>query len=154
MIDIFVKAWDENKNKLEEYFKSHKMEEYSEYNTLVKLLFEKVINPYLLKDNDNKSPFNDSFRTDLMTEIDDGDYQGDKIYLIPQNHYQPSPYQYVFTYNSYGSCSGCDTLLAIINGYEDEYPIEGDIKYLMTLCLHLLQRCRYLIDEKEYYNEI
>lgn len=154
MISNFVKAWDENKNKLEEYFKSHKMEEYSEYNALVKLLFEKVINPYLLKDNDNKSPFNDSFRTDLMTEIDDGDYQGDKIYLIPKNHYQPAPYQYVFTYNSYGSCSGCDTLLAIVEYNTDKYPNEQEVEELMTLCLHLLQRCKYLCDEEQYFNEV
>lgn len=154
MINIFVEAWDENKSNLKDYFRSHKMEEYDEYKTLVKLLFEKVINPYLSKDICNKSPFNDSFRTDLITEIDDGDYQGDKIYLIPQNRYQPSPYQYVFTYNSYGSCSGCDTLLSIIGYNTDKYPDELKVEELMILCLHLLQRCRYLIDKEEYWNEV
>ena len=47
MIQKFVEAWDGNKSKLEEHLKTHRMEEYDEYEKLVKLLFEIVINPYI-----------------------------------------------------------------------------------------------------------
>lgn len=40
--------------------------------------------------------------------IDDGEYQGTLLFLVPQETYQPCTYWYVFV--SYGSCSGCDTM--------------------------------------------
>lgn len=148
MINNFVKAWDENKNKLEEYFKSHKMEEYDNYTALVKLLFDVVINPYLRNNN------LDYFDTNFLTTIDDGDYQGSQIFLIPEYHYQPSPYNYVFTHCEYGSCSGCDLLLSIQLYDTDKLPDDEQIRDHMTLCLHLLQRCKYLCDKEEYLNEV
>ena len=48
-----------------------------------------------------------------ITCIDNGDYQGTLLYLIPENTYQPAEYQYLMTYVGYGSCSGCDTLQSI-----------------------------------------
>ena len=48
-----------------------------------------------------------------ITCIDNGDYQGTLLYLIPENTYQPAEYQYLMTYVNYGSCSGCDTLQSI-----------------------------------------
>lgn len=48
-----------------------------------------------------------------ITCIDNGDYQGTLLYLIPKNTYQPAEYQYLMTYVGYGSCSGCDTLQSI-----------------------------------------
>ena len=50
MIKKFVEAWDENKGKLEEYFKATPQSEYQEYKDLVKLLFDVVINPYMGSD--------------------------------------------------------------------------------------------------------
>lgn len=47
MIKEFVEAWDANKNKLEDYFRNTKQEEYDSYEDLVKKLFKVVINPYL-----------------------------------------------------------------------------------------------------------
>lgn len=52
-------------------------------------------------------------------QIDDGDYQGTLLFVIPENTYQPSTYWAVKVY--YGSCSGCDTLQAI-HSYNDEPP--------------------------------
>lgn len=48
MIKIFGKAWVENKDKLEGYFRNTKQEEYDSYEKIVKKLFEVVINPYLI----------------------------------------------------------------------------------------------------------
>jgi len=140
MIKEFVKAWDINKAKLEEYIKTHKQEEYDSYEKLVKILFQIVINPY----------FKEILRLDVwdceyIHVIDDGDYQGTQIFLIPSTPYQPTVEDYVITHQYYGSCSGCDTLLAIMN-YDKGIPTEEQVKDYMTLELHILQRCKYLSD--------
>ena len=150
MIQEFVKAWDANKTKLEECLRTHRQEEYEQYKDLVRLLFEVVINPYIEKTN--HTPFN----VELIHEIDDGAYQGDLLFIIPKNTYQPSPYDYVWTHQSYGSCSGCDLLLQIqwCDGPDAyELPSDKQVKEYMQLELHLLQRCRYIIDKKTYWDE-
>lgn len=81
-----------------------------------------------------------------MTVIDNGDYQGTQIFIIPSNTYQPSVEDYVYTNTYYGSCSGCDTLQAISN-YEEGFPDEEQIKDYMELSLHLLQKCKWLKEE-------
>lgn len=47
---------------------------------------------------------------------------------------------YLMTCVSYGSCSGCDTLLAIseYRSVEDEAPNEDDIDEYMDLCRHMV----------------
>ena len=66
MIQKFVEAWDANKASLEEHLKTHRMEEYDEYDKLVKLLFEIVINPYI--STQDETPYD----VEKMTVIDDG----------------------------------------------------------------------------------
>lgn len=135
MIQKFVKAWGANKEHLEEHLKTHGMEEYNEYAKLVRLLFEIVINPYLLVNEEN------TYNLDKMTVIDDGDYQGTQLFIIPQDTYQPCQWEYVMTHQYYGSCSGCDLLMGITR-YDDGQPDDEQLRELMTLCLHLLQRCK------------
>ncbi len=78
-----------------------------------------------------------------LTVIDDSDYQGTQIFIIPKDVYQPKIGDYVMTNNYYGSCSGCDTLKGIRN-YEDGLPSEQQVKEYMNLALHLVQRLKYL----------
>jgi len=146
MIREFVEAWDANKNVLEEHFKTHDMEQYSEYSTLVRLLFNLVINPYL---TDNGQTV---FALDIAG-VDDGDYQGTQLFILHRDTYQPDISDYVVTHQYYGSCSGCDTLMAIHDCTEG-LPSEHQLKEYMMLCLHLLQRCKYLYTEEEHSNEI
>ena len=47
MIKKFVNAWDKNKGSLEEYIRTTNQCEYSSYDKLVRILFDKVINPYI-----------------------------------------------------------------------------------------------------------
>ena len=47
MIKEFVEAWNENRDKLEDYFRNTKQREYDEYKDIVEKLFKIVINPYL-----------------------------------------------------------------------------------------------------------
>lgn len=137
MIDKFVKAWDANKSQLKAYLSSHKMRDYDQYELLVKALFKEVINPYLAKCDD------DTFDLSRMTIIDDGQYQGTYLFIIPKDTYQPCYDDYVMTYSYYGSCSGCDAILAITDYEDNALPDEKQANEFFTLCLHLLQHCIY-----------
>ena len=141
MIKNFVKAWDANKENLRVYIASHDQEEYNSYEKIVRMIFEQVINPYL------KGTEYYEFDLDKIHEIDDGDYQGTLVYVIPHETYQPSQWDYIITYVGYGSCSGCDTLLAI-SGYDDDKPTDEQVKDYMGLCLNILQNCKYPYNEE------
>ena len=146
MVKRFVYAWDRNKDKLEEFIKTHKQEEYDSYEELVKLLFNVVINPGC---KEFKYPWCEGFKTDDILEIDNGDYQGSLIYILHIDTYQPSVCEYVYTSVEYGSCCVCDTLQGIESrgNYSDELPNEQQVKDYMELCLDLLQNCHMM---KEY----
>ena len=146
MIKEFVEAWEENKNKLEDYFRNTEQKEYDEYSKIVKKLFEIVINSHL--EEKGKYPLEKGFDVENMTIVDDGDYQGTQIFIIPLKTYQPDIIDYIYTNTYYGSCSGCDTLLNITSYNTDEKPDEEQIKDYMTLALHLLQKCKWLQEEK------
>jgi hypothetical protein len=136
MIKDFVKAWDANKKRLSEHIASSEQSNYSDYVSIVKMLFEQVINPYLVAND--MTPYN----VDNLHEIDDGDYQGTLLYLIPKKTYQPSYYEYVATYVYYGSCSCCDTLQGI-QCYGGGLPNQDQVKEYVDLCLDILQQCKY-----------
>lgn len=135
MIKEFVERWDKYKGDLEKYFRNTRQEEYSDYKDIVKALFKEVINKEEIDGYE--------FDLDKMTIIDDGDYQGTQIFIIPLDTYQPSVEEYVITNTYYGSCSGCDTLLAI-SCCDDGIPNEKQVKDYMELALHLLQKCKWL----------
>ena len=139
MIKKFVEKWDKYKGNLENYFRNTRQEEYQDYKDIVKALFENVIN------KDETDSWN-KFNLEEMTLIDDGDYQGTQIFIIPLDTYQPDINSYVVTNTYYGSCSGCDTLLGISN-YEQGLPTDKQIKDYMELALHLLQKCKWLEEE-------
>lgn len=92
MIKEFVERWDKYKNDLEKYFRTTKQEEYDTYDKIVRALFKEVIN----KEETN----GDIFDLNRMTVIDDGDYQGTQIFIIPLGYYQPSIEDYIVT-NTY-----------------------------------------------------
>ena len=74
-----------------------------------------------------------------ITEIDNGDYQGTYIYLIPFDSYQPCEWEYLMTFAGYGSCSGCDTLQAIESlGDYDVPPNDEQLKELLQLCKDIM----------------
>lgn len=144
MIKEFVEAWDKNKDKLEKYFTDTIQTEYDSYSQIVRKLFEIVINPYMEETTNWR--LDDGFILDKMKVIDDGDYQGTQIFIIPLNTYQPSVEEYVYTNTYYGSCSGCDTLYSISSYDTDEKPNENQVRAYMELALHLLQKCKWLED--------
>ena len=136
MVQELILQWEENKFKLEDYFRTTKQSEYCSYKKIVTKIFELCL------------PMADEFfGFDLskMKVIDDGDYQGTQIFIIPKNMYQPSIYDYIMTNTYYGSCSSCDTLLSIYN-YNDGLPTDEQVKDYMTLALHLVQKLKWLAE--------
>jgi hypothetical protein len=133
MIKEVINQWDKNKEKLESYFKTTKQEEIAgNYLSIVKKLFELVL-------------LDDEWDIEKITVVDDGDYQGTQLFIIPKKTYQPSFDDYLITHTYYGSCSGCDTLESIRN-YNDELPTHEQVSEYMTLALHLIQKMQKLVD--------
>lgn len=139
MIKEFVELWEKNKSNLRESLAEKKCEGIS-YESLVEMIVTEILN-----DGRTELEYED-YDVKKMTVIDDGDYQGTEIFIIPQNVYQPNVDEYIYTHTYYGSCSGCDTLLGIV-GYSDEVPDEEQLNDLMTLCLHLLQRFKKMEED-------
>ena len=76
-------------------------------------------------------------------KIDDGDYQGTLVYVIGSTGYQPSTYWYVKV--SYGSCSGCDTLKAVLDDHAS--GSDQQLDELMTLALHVVQGLKQMAED-------
>jgi hypothetical protein len=134
MISSIIEQWENNKSKLENYFRTTDQYEYCGYKQIVEKLFELCI---------TNADEHCGFNIKRMTVIDDGDYQGTKLFIIPKDTYQPSVDDYITTHTYYGSCSGCDTLQSIC-GYDYGLPTEEQIKLYMTLVLHLVQKLKWL----------
>ncbi len=133
-LDI-IKLWEENKSRLREYFSTTKQSEYDDYKIILRKIVELVL-------NNNNSGYLE-YDAENISVIDNGDYQGTLVFLIPRDTYQPSEDDYLVTYVSYGSCSGCD-ILQSIHSYDCGLPDEDQIKDYMTLCLHLIQKMKSL----------
>lgn len=151
MLDIFVKAWDKNNKKLLKYFEEKSPNSYQD---IVEKVVSEVLNPYLTDENNNVDyPLCNGLALSSMTVIDNGDYQGTTIYVIPCETYQPSINDYYVTHNYYGSCSVCD----VFEGIESDYNLwdseqadkRGAAKAFHTLALHILQRFKELGGDNE-----
>lgn len=125
MIKFAIQQWDKNKGELEKHYRSLDSFGCLAYKDIVKNLVK-----FVYSDHEYK------YDSEKITEIDNGEYQGTVLYMIPKNTYQPSEDDYLLTYTGYGSCSGCDALLGI---QYDEETREEQIRGLMALSLHLVQ---------------
>lgn len=146
MIKEFVEAWETNKGNLEKYFRNNEQFRYDDYDKILELLIKKVINPYLVEKVESY-PMSKGLSVKNITKIDDCEYQGTQIYIIPFNTYNPDIEDYIYTHNYYGSCSGCDTLLNISN-YDEGLPTDEQVKGYMSIALHLLQKMKFLENEE------
>ena len=130
MIEAFTKAWDERKHEIEIKFQNGHPSSYQD-------IVEAVI--WILDDSDD---FNNP-DPGRITVIDHGDYQGNFLFIIAADGYQPRDYWFVMV--GYGSCSGCDALADISSdGEYSELPNEQQVKDYMTLALHILQGLKVL----------
>ena len=138
MIEEFVKYWEAHKDNLKLWFEGKLVDgEEPTYKDIVVAIVDNVFNA----DDDNYA----SFSTDVV-ELDDGDYQGTKIFIIHRDAYEPDLDDYYYTSDYYGSCGGCDTLLRIYETVQDD---KEKVKLLMNVALNLLQRFHKFLDGNE-----
>ena len=120
MLKYCTEKWEENKHYLREALERFDLHnEQMDYKVLMSLVITHIL--------ENK------WDSENFTTIDDGDYQGTLLFVIPEKLYQPCASNYLMTYVSYGSCSYCDTMQNIL--YESDDKVED----LMTLALHMIQ---------------
>lgn len=137
MIKYCLQKWEENKDRLEQSLRTRTDLNDCCYMDLVKLVVHDILNGGETEFSYNKVLWD----TDKITEIDNGDYQGTLLYLIPSDTYQPSEYDYLMTYVDYGSCCGCDTLQHIqyvFGAYDNHYLTDEQIPMFMKLCKDLI----------------
>jgi hypothetical protein len=128
MILNYVKQWEERKHLLEQWLNEN---EPNSYESIYEMLFNLVVT----KPNDDEYSEWDWGR---FVKIDDGSFQGNEIYILCSNEYQPSLTDYIFTSVAYGSCSVCDTFQSI-EMLEDKAE---RVKQYMTLALHMVQETK------------
>lgn len=140
MLKIIAKKWDENKDKLRSILAERTDLNSVDYIDLVKLSFETIYN-YGLDDykTEHYVGYGDLISLDLdkIHIIDDGDYQGTLLYIIPFNTYQPCEFEYLMTYVGYGSCSGCDALESI-QAWDEKKLTDRQVEDFMRLCKDIL----------------
>lgn len=131
MIKYCLDKWNANHKRLEAVLAADTALNKCDYKYLVKLVVKHILN------GPADSVIDDEWDAENITEVDNGDYQGTLLFLIPRNTYQPSEYEYLMTYTWYGSCSGCDTLQSIQN-YGEEPINDRQLKMFMALCKDLV----------------
>ena len=135
MLKVLVEKWNKNKERLSKALRRTDLE-HVDYKDLVRLTFDEIYNDGV---GDEDYLWYGKLDTKHITEVDDGDYQGTLLFLIPFNRYQPTECDYLMTYIGYGSCSGCDTLQGIQNDLPCYgQPTEQNIADFMGLCRDII----------------
>lgn len=128
MLKYCLEKWNKYKDVLETALRTDDTLYNCDYEYLVGLVTKHILNN---GDNDYR------WSEDNITVIDDGDYQGTLLFLIPKKTYQPSEYEYLMTYIGYGSCSVCDHLQSI-QPWEKRTLNDNEVKNYMFLCKDLI----------------
>lgn len=120
----FVERFDNKRNEIKETlaFLLDTCKDDIDYSDIVRIVIDAIH-----EDDGDPNP-------NAIHEIDDGDYQGMLLFVIPADEWQPYDYWYVRVF--YGSCSACDTLQSILYDSDDR---DQQINDLLTLALHIFQ---------------
>lgn len=120
----FVERFDNKKNEIKETlaFLLDTCKDDIDYSDIVRIVIDAIH-----EDDGDPNP-------NAIHEIDDGDYQGMLLFVIPADEWQPYDYWHVRVF--YGSCSACDTLQSILYDSDDR---DQQINDLLTLALHIFQ---------------
>lgn len=129
MIKYALKKWDENKDVLRNAIQQTEKDKRCtwDYEEIVKLVCRYIF-------NENVSREEPMINVDGITMIDNGDYQGTLLFMLPFDAYQPAEYEYLMTYVGYGSCSGCDTLQCIQADDEDDETEKEMVDSYLGIC--------------------
>lgn len=117
MIKYSLRKWDAGRDTLRRIISQTEKAEryYWNYIDIVKMVCRTILNVNMIEGDPE-------IDVDKITMIDNGDYQGTLLFMLPFCTYQPSESDYLMTFVNYGSCSGCDTL----------QKIQSDDKYAMS----------------------
>lgn len=127
MLKYCKDKWSKNEELLKQALSLEKLDNL-DYEDLVRLSVKWILN----SGENNRG----NWDCDNIKCIDDGDYQGTQLYLIPKNTYQPEEYEYLMTYVGYGSCSGCDTLQSLQMGNVD---VDGYVKLCKDIICNIVK---------------
>lgn len=127
MIKYALRKWDAGKDTLCRIIRqTEERERYHwSYTDIVKMVCRCIFNVNMI-DGDP------TIDVDNITMIDNGDYQGTLLFMLPFDTCQPSESEYLMTFVGYGSCSGCDTLQSIQS--DDKYGHRDETDSYLTLC--------------------
>lgn len=128
MIKYALRKWDAGRDTLRRIISQTEKAEryYWNYIDIVKMVCRCILNVNMIEGDPE-------IDVDKITMIDNGDYQGTLLFMLPFCTYQPpSESDYLMTFVDYGSCSGCDTL-QIIQSNDDPSDQDMTDSYL-TLC--------------------
>ena len=138
MLKYCVDQWEKNKENLRKALEQFDFRnEQMDYEVLMSLVITHILE--------------DKWDSENFIMVDDGDYQGNLLFIIHEKIYQPSEEHYLITYVKYGSCSCYDTMQGIL--YESDTKVED----LMTLALHMIQRMIHPFTyswQEKFYEEI
>lgn len=155
MIEHFVNQWYENKHELESFLEMDydQSEDKRYWGLSYGYLFRKVFELVITETREIRTPFDErwnnySWDWDRFQIIDHGEYQGEMIFIMVPNVYQPSlDKDYYFTSVSYGSCSHCDTMAHVREEVETK---EEKIQALMLAALHMVQATKTFKSAEKY----
>ena len=146
-----IKKWDENKENLRKWYAVHTIGDVKTYEKIVRIICRVILGLREAKPGGKSFSHTPESGEYYLTEISYQQYQGYSVFVIytPYNIYDLD--SFLITNNEYGSCSGCDTLKGILDDECDKRKNEllskEQVKELMTLSLHLVQKMRRLKDE-------
>ena len=134
MILHYVKQWEERKHLLEQWLTKNEPNSYQDiYETLFRLVITRSERGELEWD------------WNRFVKIDDGEYQGNQIFILCSNVYQPELTDYIFTSVAYGFSGCCDTFQAIQESEDKAERVKG----YMTLALHMVQETKSFNTNRE-----
>ena len=129
MIKEYIERFQEIKPELLEIFSNKEPDDYTDiFKQTIKLMFKKT--------NEYNSEVPDFER---ITVIDHGEYQGNLVFIVSSQDYQPSDYWVAIV--EYGSCSGCDTFYA----YSDDENPKESAPHMVTMALHMIESMKKIL---------
>lgn len=149
MIKFCLVKWEAGKKDLKKAFEAMCCHEICSYEILLSMVVQYVLNANVSKEDlekfdcmdwESRDFLNVTWAKENITAVNDGDYQGTLIFLIPTRTSQPGAGDYLMTDISYGSCSLCDTLQAI----NDEASSNGNSLTPKQIDLYL-QLCKDML---------
>ena len=126
-VDAFMKNKESCKTKLQERHPDN-------YQDIVRIVIETI--------NEKENTLYGKPNSFRIHEIDDSEYQGALLFIIPENTSQPIKYWSVKIF--YGSCSASDVLQGIKDFCSAKTPTEEQLDDYMSLALHIVHRIRTL----------